>query len=203
MQKPLFPGQKPSTRMTLEQVGCLTSVARVEVYWNCSTSTPRSIAEIAQIINRSASATTYHVNELLRVGLLMVVGERKKRSRVEKLYVIAARPGFVTGGLDALPEYREKVLESYACLLRLMLRERQAYNMRSQDQPGLLSFSTYRRYQVRVSEERSLEFKERTTNLLREFAAEPSDPDGMNMSISFFMSPSLGEMKPPRKKRSD
>ncbi len=198
---PLFPGQVPFATMSLDQVECLASASRAEVYWNCSPVVPRSIAEIARGVQRSASATTYHVNELVRVGLLIPVGEQRSGARTEKLYVIAARRGFLTKGFDAEPEYREKVLEGYAALLRLMLRERQSLTEATLTQPELGRLSTWRRYNVVVSPEVAEDFIRRMIETFREFAKEPPVEHGTRIAYSFFVTPTLGETKSARKKK--
>lgn len=202
MDQELFPGQVPHATMTLEQVECLASASRAEVYWNCSPMVPRSIAEIAKNVQRSASATTYHVNELVRVGLLVAVAEQKKHARVEKLYVIAARRGFLTAGFTASPEYREKVFEGYAALLRLMLRERDSLSKAVDKRPELASVSTWRRYSVTTDYETAKKFQAETIERFREFARSPTNPDGVRIAYSFFMTPTLGETKTAKKPKA-
>src|SRR5687768_326150 len=104
---------------TLEQAELLASAQKAEVFWSFSPNEPRSIHQVAEAVGKSASATTYHVHELENAGMLIAVGERKKRSRMEKLYLHAAR-SFFGAGPTASKEYREKAVEAFAAMARLM-----------------------------------------------------------------------------------
>jgi hypothetical protein len=181
--------------MSLEQVECLASPQRAEVYWCFEAVTPKSIAEIAAETGSSASATTYHVNYLCKVNLLKPAGERKKRSRTEILYVLTSPTGFQSHGSSAPEEYRQRVLEGFAAIIRMMLREREELNKVYNVAPEMGAFSTVRRFIYRISPERAIAFKESITQQFRELNAEPPDPDGVKVAYSFFMNPVLSESK--------
>lgn len=195
METELFPGQVEVADMTLEHLACLVSPARVEVFWNISGVTPRSISEIAAQLGRSASSVTYHVAELVKVGLVIQVGERKKRSRMEALYVLGSRRGFMTKSVQAPVEYRELSLEMIAGLLRLALRERTELTKSYGVSNELESFGSVRRLSTRATPERARAFRDSIVQQIRDFVYEPPDPDGVHMSIMFIMSPSIMESK--------
>lgn len=46
-----------------------------------------SVSDIAKEIGKSAQTVRYHVNALIELDLILVVDERKRRSRTENLYV--------------------------------------------------------------------------------------------------------------------
>lgn len=195
MNPELFPGQVLVAETTYEQLACLASPARNEVFWNVSGVFPRSIAEIATMLGKSASGVTYHIMELAKVGLVIPAGERKKRSRTETLYVWGSRRGFMTRGADAPKEYRELSLHTVEGMLRLAMRER-AEVTRSYDFSDELSpFSTARRLSTKLTPERAEAFKNKMVEQIREFVYAGHDPDGVTVSIMFVMNPSLQESR--------
>ncbi len=195
MSEILRPGQVETAQLTLEQVACLASPARGEVFFHFSGLVPRSIAEIAEMVGRSASATTYHVAELVQVGLLVPAGERKKRSRTETLYVMSSRKGYLTEGASASPEYRKHVLAHRAAILRLVQREREAVEEAFAVDPSLEAFSNFRRYMVKLSPERADAVKKIVIEQLRSVAYGDPDLDGIMTTFTFTMSPSLAESR--------
>lgn len=191
----LFEGQVHEAKLTEEQMACLASPARAEVYWNCSTRVPRSIAEIAQSIGHSAAGVTYHVNELVRVGLLLAVDERKRRSRVEKLYVLAARKGFVAEPVGTSPQYDRLLLDGFNALLKLMSREREMYQAVQLADPSFPAVSAWRRQSIQLEPERIQAFNAKIIQLMRDFAAEKADEAGIRITYSYFCHPTLGESR--------
>lgn len=189
----LLPGQVDRIDFNMEQAECLASVARSEVFWSVSILRPSSIAEIASGLDRPANSTTYHVNELVRVGLLMRAGERMSKTRREKLYVKAAR-SFFHRGSDAPREYRDLYVQSFLNLTRSMGRETETVNDLVEYEPDMADYRILRRYNFRISRERSLELKRRISEAIREFALE-EDPDGVRISTVFYMSPTLAESR--------
>lgn len=190
----LFPGQSEKASFTLDQVKCLASAARAEVFWSFSPSDPRSVAEVAEALGRSASATTYHVSELVDAGLLLVVDERKRRSRTERLFVMASQ-SYISHSFKEGPEYRENMLLGYAAMLRLLLREREELSQALLIRPDLIECATYRRLQARVPVERAAELKTEVLRVLREFTDSEGDKDDMLFSLTFTLSPALVESR--------
>lgn len=189
----LLPGQVERIDFNMEQAECLASVARSEVFWSISFLKPSSIAEIAAGLDRPANTTTYHVNELVRVGLLMVAGERMSKTRREKLYVKAARSFFHLGS-EAPREYRDLYVQSFLNLTRTMGRETETVNDLVEYEPDMRDFRILRRYNFKISRERSLELKKLISDAIREFSLT-EDPDGVRISTVFYMSPTLAESR--------
>jgi hypothetical protein len=190
----LFPGQVLRAEFNMEHAECLASSPRSEVFWAFSCDEPHSIAEVAAGIGKSPNSTTYHVHALVEVGLLIVAGERRRRSRTEKLYVHSAR-SFLNLGPTASKEYRQKSLEAFAAMARSMVRERETLNATYDFDTSMSSFSNYRVFVQRVSAERAKEFGDRVALLMREFAREAPDEDGVRLNIVFHMSPTVAESR--------
>jgi hypothetical protein len=189
-----FPGQVAQIDYTLEHAECLASAPRADVFYAFSCDEPCSIAEVAAGLGKSANATTYHVNALVEVGLLIAAGERRRRSRTEKLYVHAARL-FVSQGATGSKEYREKAVEAFAATARSMIRQREAVNETFDFDAAFVPFVMLGRFSQRASPERAKEFADRMVNLLREFSREAPDPDGVRINFLFNMSPTVGESR--------
>jgi DNA-binding transcriptional ArsR family regulator len=194
MSENLFPGQLAESRFSLEQMKCLASAARAEIFWSLSASSPRSVAEVAEALGRSPGATAYHFAELLKVGLILAVGERKKRSRTEALYVIFSQ-STINISFRESDEFRQYMLEGYAALLRLVLRERQEITEALKAQPDLFEGVTYRRASSRIPLERAAEFKVRFVDLIKEFAASEPASEGMLFNVTFSIAPALVESR--------
>ena len=193
MKQP-YPDQVETLIFTLEQAELLASAQKAEVFWSFSPKEARSINQIAKALGKSASATTYHVHELENAGMLIVAGERKKRSRMEKLYVHAAK-SFYGQGHSASEEYREKAVAAFGAMARLMVRERQVVNETFDFDIGLSRYMAFGRFSQTVRPERAEEFAQNVLKLMRDFTSEAPDEDGARISIVFNMSPTAGESR--------
>lgn len=193
-KRELYPGQVERIDYTMEQAEALASAARSEVFWLFTGEEPRSIAEVAKALGKSPNATTYHVNELVRVGLLIAVDERQKRSRREKLYVGAAR-SFFNFGADAPAEYRKLAVEGFSAIMRSLVRDRTALNELYDYDTSMNAFSTFGIFSNRLSKERVQELRTRVREILREYAYYDSDPDGVRVTFMHYVGPTLAEVK--------
>lgn len=189
-----YSDQVESLIFSLDQAELLASAQKAEVFWSFSPTEPRSINQIAKALGKSASATTYHVHELEEAGMLIVAGERKKRSRMEKLYLHAAK-NFFGQGHSASKEYREKAVAAFGAMARLMVRERQVVNDTFDFDIGLSRYMAFGRFSQTVRPERAQEFAEKILKLIREFTSESPDEGGARISIVFNMSPTAGESR--------
>jgi predicted ArsR family transcriptional regulator len=84
--KPKFKGQVELLELNLKQLQALASFACSEVYAGLSTSEGRSIREVAELLGKSPAAVNEQMAKLVKVGLAIQVGTRKRRSRTEALY---------------------------------------------------------------------------------------------------------------------
>ncbi len=129
--------------LKLDQVRVLSSSACSEVFSAFSPVEPLSAREVGKEVGRSAAAVHEHVDKLLDVGLIVAVDTRKRRSRIETLYV---HKGVVTRFVIAKQD-RES-LEAYSDRFKAQMRlaERQfesAMDAASVDK-SILDFLAYK-----------------------------------------------------------
>lgn len=84
--KPKFKGQVEYLELDEEQVKAIASVACDEVYSALSSSVARSIREVAEEVGKSPASVNEQLAKLVKVGLAIQVGTRKRRSRTEATY---------------------------------------------------------------------------------------------------------------------
>jgi len=195
---PLLPGQVERIDYDIDQLRALTSAARYEVFWSIPTAEARSISEIAQALGRPASSVTYHVNELVQVGLLIQVGERKRRSRTEALYAPAAQR-FFSKTLDQ-PERRALIFQGMEAMMRSMGREAQGFFDVQGLDPELEGTLTFRRYSAKVTRQQLLEFNQKIVDLLLGLAQTERDEDGRYVTLVYYTAPTLAETRRVKKR---
>lgn len=111
------------------QLEVLASPAVTEVFECFSATTAHSIPDVAKEIHRSQAAVGVHVDALVAVGLLKVVGSRKKRSRIERLFVRTAHE-FLTNFQDKGPSYHAAAIEGFNASMRRAARMHELYRER-------------------------------------------------------------------------
>jgi DNA-binding transcriptional ArsR family regulator len=191
---PHFPGQAIRQEFTLEQVKVLASVARSEVFWTFSPSEPRSAGEIAREIGKSAPSVHYHVQELTECGLLIAVGTRKRRSRVEALYVHAAA-NFLSQGTKAPKEYRENSHRAFAAMTRGLAVENAALHKAVDVDAGIGDYYILHRRGLRMTHDEAIELRRRLAEVLREFKSS-EDPDAdIRVNLFACLSPTSATSK--------
>jgi len=142
-----FPGQIESIVMSLEQVTCLASADRNEVFWSFSPRNPMTVAEIAKLIGKSPQTIHHHVNNLIKNDFLMSVGTRKKRSRQEALYVwkfVKISSQRVGGS----PEYLQQIVDMFNSIARNMSREFEGMHQLFPDHPELADLNSFYTYHL-------------------------------------------------------
>lgn len=121
----LINGQVELIELNLDQIQALSSPATNDVFWSFSFTDPMSAREVSYEIGKASSTTGYHIDKLISVGLLIKAGTRKRRSRIEQLYVQAANK--VRANLAGKPEeFYEAANKGFAALTRSMSKEREA-----------------------------------------------------------------------------
>lgn len=116
MNRP-YPEQTDLLELNLDQIRVLSSSACSEVFSAFSPLEPLSAREIGKEVGRSAAAVHEHVDKLLDVGLIVPVETRKRRSRVETLYV---HKGLITRFVIA--KQNREALEAYADRFKAQMR---------------------------------------------------------------------------------
>lgn len=115
--------------LTEPQLRVLASPAVTEVFECFSTGVERSIPDIAKEVNRSQAAVGVHIDALVAVGLIKIVGSRKKRSRIERLFARTSAE-FYTNFKDKGPEYHAAAVEGFNATMRRAARMHELYRER-------------------------------------------------------------------------
>jgi len=160
-----FPDQLESITLSLDQLKCLSSVERHQVFWCYAPNEGRAAAQVARELGKSAQVVHYHTQALLEVGLLRAVGTQKKRSRTEHLYAWAMAT-FRHELTQSTPEYRQESLDSFRATTREMVREMEDLHAKAVADPSVLTRSMLRRRYVRIPPELLPEARRRLTELL-------------------------------------
>lgn len=155
---------------------------------------PKSVKTLAASLDVPVTRLYYHVNQLLDVGLIRVVEERKAGAMIERIYQTSARsfrPGekLLESGGDPADMARiaaAVVLDPARFDAEAMLaREFEAGT--TDDIPANLG-----RGQAVMSRSRAEEFAKRLDELLTEFEGDDEDDDATEFSFSFVFAP-VGE----------
>lgn len=115
----------PGTRRvsTPRQIEAVSSPLRQELLEQLGHAGPASVAELASQMGRRPTALHYHVNLLLRAGILRRAGRRASGRRAEALYALSASRFVVVGTSAGGPGARRAAARTVAATLRLTQRE--------------------------------------------------------------------------------
>lgn len=189
----LYPGQVERLEFDLDQLTAIASAPRSEVFWTFRSDEPLSIAEAAREMGKPAASVGYHVNELVRVGLLIVVGQRRSHSRTEKLYVHAGLQCYGRGH-PMTPEYRRQGARGFSAILRMFARERAALHRVLPHRMDLGDFCLFSVFSIRLKREDALELREEMRSVLRKYL-ERQDPSGTRVHLTAISHPDMGEIR--------
>lgn len=185
-----YPGQIERLTFTLEHVRALASPVRALVFWCFSATEPKSVADIAIEIGKSAQTVRYHVNALVELELIISVDERKRRSRIEQLYV---RKGLTSldSGADGTPEYNRYRARGMALECRKMTREAETYYRILERDRSVVAFSLIRKAHIRLSHEQATKLRRDIAALYTEAAKNQSLPEagGTQVNLLLYMFP--------------
>lgn len=195
-----FPGQVPQQDFNLEQVRSLASPIRSEVFWSFSSREKFSVAEVAKSLGKSAQTVHYHVNELVKVGLLIAVGERKQRARIEKLYAQKALLNLSKGHLNTR-EYRDEVVRGFSAMARSMVKEYEMVYKVMDFDPDIKDWTTFRRALLRVDSIKLAALKRRLVEVIEDAALYDVGPEGTQINVSVYVGPALGVTRNWKKKK--
>ena len=199
--KPKFPGQVEVIELNLKQLETLTSYACDEVYGGLSTSEARSVREIADLLGKSPAAVSEQIAKLVKVGLAIKVGTRKRRSRTEALYASAAMTEKTV--LAGRPwRHAQAFIKRFEGKMRLQIRQHQEAQEALRRDRSFVAFLTSRGRVAHLTPETALMVKQKITELLELFAnLDESDPDAradgthVRVSLSVTMLPSIPESR--------
>lgn len=194
MERKEFPGQVERAEFDLAQVESLASPVRGEVFWAFTEGHPLSVSEVAAALGKSAQTVHYHVNELVRIGLLIAVDTRRQGARTEKLYVHSARI-FVAQGALAPREYRDHAVRGFQAITRTMGRETEALHRAIDVDPSIADFGLYWRETVRLTPERAAELKKKLRDAVIEVLQYDAGEEGTRVTVSVYMAPTIQESR--------
>ncbi|HRF59514.1 MAG TPA: helix-turn-helix domain-containing protein [Fimbriimonadaceae bacterium] len=187
----LWPGQIDEAYLDLNQVRALASVVRSEVYWAFQTAEPLSTGDVARLLRRAAPTVRYHVNELLKVDLLLAVETRKRRSRIEDAYVHRIARAF-TPRPPYDEEYLAEMNRGFAAILRAMERERASALTAANEDPPFYEHTFFRQTVIRIAPDRLRELRQELADLVTRYG-KVRDEDGTLVRVAAYMDPLIGE----------
>ena len=199
--KPKFPGQVELLELTPRQVKAIASVACDEVYETLSNKEPKSVREIAEEIGKSPASVNEHMAKLLKVGLAISAGTRKRRSRTESLYVTKA----MTDRLHSEKQTWETIkvyFKRFEGQMRLLIRQHEAAQRALRKDRSYKAFMSFRMRSVYLSPEHTLLVRQKF-NELSLLVAELNEPDSdvraqqghVRVNVSLLMFPTVHESK--------
>jgi DNA-binding transcriptional ArsR family regulator len=188
-----FSGQAEGAVLNYEQIQCLASPIRNEVFWAFTAHLPHSAADVAQQIGKSAQTVHYHVSQLLDAGLIIPVGERRRRARTETLYVWAFKT-FTHPGPAASKEFRDESVRAFSAVMRSIIREVETLHQVAEIDPELATAAAFRHGKVKVTRKRALELKALLQKAIDEAKElEEDSPDALRFHILIYSGPTRGE----------
>lgn len=186
----------PTASVTLsrpEQQKALVSPVRQEMLGHFCAREALSIAELAKLMGRPATALYYHVGLLEQSGILVRVGERPSGKRMETLFAAAAGK-FEMPGIDATDT--DDAVRAVRTALRMGLRDfRASLHSRTVRDEGprrnLLAFRMQGR--VRPDQlERVNALMDELLSVVTEAAADCSGDAGEFISLTTILAPLKG-----------
>jgi len=170
----------------LSQVDALSSPIRMRILQGAVE--PVTVGVLAERFGLPKTRLYYHVNLLVREGLLIQVDERKSGARVERIYRTVART-FAPG-----PELSASVDDARQAArletgLALDPARTEAETMLEKKFRGEATTGDVVRLLVRVTDDYAEEFSVRLANLCAELEAQTGAEDGSLYALSFVFAP--------------
>ncbi len=91
-KSPRARARRPYAIRRRDQVEALVSAVRQEVIDTLGAAGPQSVTELARLMGRPADALYYHLRRLVKVGLVVPQGERRRGRRTEVVYDLVGYP---------------------------------------------------------------------------------------------------------------
>ena len=176
-------GYNGPVKLTAEQVECLSSTTRLAIFEAFSTLGESSVLEIAELIGGPPTSLYYHVEQLLKAGLLVQTGSRQANTRVELLYKPASTR-LVIDKLDRSAKHRAALKRS----LKSALKDAEKDFSSAQESSDERDPTQLLRLTPRLSEE-DAEGLKRKLSELGEWVRSRETPDGQPFSITAVFTP--------------
>lgn len=200
MKSPLLPGQVEVVELSSEQVRALSSVACSDVFSAFDAHRPMSIREVAVELQKSPASVGAQVSTLSGVGLLVPSGERKRRSRIEQLWVhkgLATRLIIAKCDQETLRTYNKRFDAQMRRASRLFSMAQQA----SEVDPSLSTLLHFRWKWAYMTPEHAREISKEASELQVRFEQlgeedQLNEQDGLvRVSLVTIMLPSSAESR--------
>lgn len=199
--KPKFKGQVEVLELNLKQMQALTSFACTEVFTGLSPIEGRSIREVAELLGKSPASVNEQMAKLVKVGLAIKVGQRKRRSRTEALYATSAMTEKTV--LAGKPwKFAQMFMKRFEGQMRLQVRQHNAAQEAMRRDRSFVTFMSSRGRIAHLSPESALLVKQKVTELLNLVAElDEGDADAretgghVRVSVSVQILPSIPESK--------
>ena len=188
-------GQSERHLLDLAQVKALSSSMKSQAFWSFNAYEPKSIADVAKLIGKTPQSMYGHVEKLVEVGLLLPAGTRQKRSRTEHLYVSIAP--ICRGILDGGKEYNRYRVRGFKLHTQNMVREYAHGSGALETDIAIGYLSQYRRYHLRISQDRARKLIMDMTQLMVEAMSEdiPEGTETYRFNAMAYVSLTLSELK--------
>ncbi len=196
-----FPDQIELLRLNDDHLQVLASAPCTEVFSAFLPSEPLSIREVAQELGKSPAAGGENVKSLVDAGLMIKAGTRKRRSRIETLYIHkgqTTRLFFDEASPAGLQAYHKR----FRGQMRQAERQHELAQKAAQTDSGLFQFIGYTWSSVYLDLESVKKVKRMIADLHREIEAlDENDPetresgDYVRLNISSLVLPIQSESK--------
>ncbi len=177
--------------LSLEQVRCLGSTVRNEIYQRFRALQPASVADVAESLGKSVELVHYHARELLKHDLIMEVEKRPSGRRPESVYRATHRvvelPKTGDGAEEAV---RDMVVGS----LKLTARQYEKASVAAEDDPEVARSMHVIRAIVRLSDEEMTKFLAMIEDIAT-FLKENQSPEGKSVTWSSAVYPNLSSKR--------
>ena len=146
--------------------------------------TPRSVAELASLMDVPVTRLYHHVNKLADLGLIQVVATRQVAAVTERRYQVTARSFSLSPQLFDAEDRTEiaVALGSLFDLAKLGLQRSVEAGLRVADDHVVLSLG-----EIHVSDERRRELLERLEQVITEFRSDLHDDDPHANHMTLFL----------------
>lgn len=177
----------------LEQVRAVATPLRVQIL-DCLMTRARTVREVGQVLGINSTKLYYHVNELERAGLILLVDTEIQSGIQQKYYRSRANYYYVS---SALLHGNGEQMDAYASFVAAQL-ENAARELRRSVVEGVIHFETEEfkisRREVRMTAEAAVQLRHRLEEI-DEFVQSLNDPDGeleMAFAVAMFPRASTG-----------
>lgn len=160
VMKKLHPDQIEKLSLDFEHITVLASYAASEVFAAFNPNEARAIREVAKEIGKTSASVGEHVKKLVECGLIMQVGIRKRRSRIEALYAHKGLDTHLPASGQPL-KLKEKYVERFKGQMRLLDRQHEAMQNAAHVDNDFYEYFIYQWQHVYLSPENAQLIKER------------------------------------------